>query len=71
MLFRITLLLNNVRQFFCICVFFVHSVWDVNNECEIKLLEFSNIPNSLELSRDGAVLVVTSGCVTSFWNTET
>lgn len=46
-------------------------VWDVNNECEIKLLEFSNIPNSLELSRDGAVLVVTSGCVTSFWNTET
>ncbi|CAI9717639.1 serine-threonine kinase receptor-associated protein [Octopus vulgaris] len=44
-------------------------VWDVNNESEIKQLEFANPPNGLELSRDGSVLVVTSGCVTSFWDT--
>ena len=60
-----------MRHFYINMFVFFCSVWDVNNECEIKNLEFSNIPNSLELSRDGTVLVVTSGCVTSFWNTET
>ncbi|XP_060084354.1 serine-threonine kinase receptor-associated protein-like [Ylistrum balloti] len=46
-------------------------LWDASNGEEIKKLEFSAIPNSLELSNDQLLLLITHGNFTSFYNAET
>lgn len=45
-------------------------VWDAVSGSEIKKLEFPGIPSSLELSKDGRILVITHGNCTSFWNAD-
>ncbi|XP_022125188.1 serine-threonine kinase receptor-associated protein isoform X2 [Pieris rapae] len=46
-------------------------VWDRNSGQEVQKVEFSSTPNSLELSRDGAVLTVTHGTNVSFYSSDT
>lgn len=51
-------------------ILFVFRIWDAVSGSEIKKLEFPGIPSSLELSKDGRVLVITHGNCTSFWNAD-
>ncbi|XP_067142308.1 serine-threonine kinase receptor-associated protein [Centruroides vittatus] len=44
--------------------------WNRSDKEEIKKLEFSAAPSSLELSTDGKILVITHGHTVSFWDTE-
>jgi len=37
---------------------------------EVQKLDFSAIPSSLEVSRDGSTLTVTHGNVVSFWDAQ-
>jgi len=45
-------------------------IWDANNGEEVRKLEFPESPSSLELSKDGKILVITHGNCTSFWNAD-
>ncbi|XP_013411011.1 serine-threonine kinase receptor-associated protein-like [Lingula anatina] len=45
-------------------------VWEVANQTETKKLEFPNSPTSLELSKDGTILLITYGKTTSFWDAQ-
>lgn len=45
-------------------------IWDVASGEEIHKLEFPSIPNSIEVSKDGTILVISYGHFTSFWNAE-
>jgi serine-threonine kinase receptor-associated protein len=39
-------------------------VWDIQKNTEINNIKFANIPNSIELSRDGQLLILSQGsCV--------
>ncbi|CAK1596280.1 unnamed protein product [Parnassius mnemosyne] len=46
-------------------------VWDRNSGQEVNKIEFPTIPNSLELSRDGAILTVAHGTNVSFYSSDT
>ncbi|XP_063618425.1 serine-threonine kinase receptor-associated protein [Cydia splendana] len=46
-------------------------VWDRTSGQEVNKIEFTSIPNSLELSRDGAILTVAHGTNVSFYSTDT
>lgn len=46
-------------------------LWDYGSLQEIKKLEFSNVPSSLELSQDGNMLVITHGHSVSIWDCNT
>lgn len=60
---------QNTKDFFKLTLF-VFRVWDAVSGSEIKKLEFPGIPSSLELSKDGRILVITHGNCTSFWNAD-
>uniref|UniRef100_A0A0A9ZDU2 Serine-threonine kinase receptor-associated protein n=1 Tax=Lygus hesperus TaxID=30085 RepID=A0A0A9ZDU2_LYGHE len=45
-------------------------VWDASNGKEIEKLEFSCVPNSVEVSPEGGVLTVAAGNTVSFWDAE-
>lgn len=45
--------------------------WDVNNVQEIQSLKFDNVPNSVELSKDGSTLIISLGNFVEFYNAET
>ncbi|KAK3098632.1 hypothetical protein FSP39_021396 [Pinctada imbricata] len=45
-------------------------IWDVSSGKEIQKLDFADSPSSLELSKDGKILVITHGSCTSFWDPE-
>ncbi|CAG2247106.1 serine-threonine kinase receptor-associated protein-like [Mytilus galloprovincialis] len=45
-------------------------VWDVTSGEEIHKFEFPTAPNSIDISKDGTILVVSHGNFTSFWNAE-
>ncbi|KAJ4441125.1 hypothetical protein ANN_10975 [Periplaneta americana] len=45
-------------------------VWDRTSGQEVQKLDFSAIPSSLEVSRDGTTLTVTHGNVVSFWDAQ-
>lgn len=44
--------------------------WDLTSLQEIKKLEFETQPNSLEISHNGNILVITHGHSVSFWDIE-
>lgn len=44
-------------------------VWDVNNQNEIQSIKFPNTPNSIELSSDGEMFVLTQGKFVEFYST--
>ena len=44
--------------------------WDRTTNQVIKKLELPFTPSDIELSRDGDLLSVASGCTASFWNLE-
>uniref|UniRef100_A0A069DYQ4 Serine-threonine kinase receptor-associated protein n=1 Tax=Panstrongylus megistus TaxID=65343 RepID=A0A069DYQ4_9HEMI len=46
-------------------------LWDVKSGQEIDKLEFTMVPNSVEVSQDGQILTVTAGSTVSFWQAET
>ncbi|XP_041978551.1 serine-threonine kinase receptor-associated protein [Aricia agestis] len=46
-------------------------IWDRNSGQEIQKIEFPAVPNSMELSRDGAVLTVAYGTNVAFYSTDT
>ena len=50
-------------------MFFVARFWDVRTMKEFKTLETGHSVSSMEISRDGSILVVTYGNEVSFWNT--
>lgn len=43
-------------------------IWDRTNNQEIKRLEFTSIPTSIEVARQGTILSVCSGLTVSFWD---
>ncbi|XP_021931927.1 serine-threonine kinase receptor-associated protein [Zootermopsis nevadensis] len=45
-------------------------VWDRTSGQEVQKLDFSAIPSSLEVARDGSTLTVTHGNVVSFWDAQ-
>ncbi|XP_053990566.1 serine-threonine kinase receptor-associated protein isoform X2 [Hylaeus anthracinus] len=45
-------------------------VWDRNSSQEIKRLDFSSIPNSMELSKDGTIITTTHSNIVTFWNSK-
>ncbi|XP_064488964.1 serine-threonine kinase receptor-associated protein-like [Ornithodoros turicata] len=45
--------------------------WDVGSNTEITKVELPSTPSDLEMTADGAILLVTYGHTVSFWNTET
>jgi len=49
---------------------FIFRIWDVTSGEEIHKFEFPSIPNSIEVSKDGTILVISYGHFTSFWNAE-
>ena len=52
-------------------MFVVLRMWDVNNKAEVKKLEFSSSPSSMELSKDGNTLLITHGHWVTFWDIST
>ena len=50
-------------------IFTCYRVWDVNNKTEIQSLKFTNAPNSIELSSDGEMFVLTQGKCVEFYST--
>lgn len=57
---------------YCLDIFICQtfSVWDVASGSEVRKLEFPAVPTSLEVSQDGAIVTVTHGSTTSFWNAD-
>lgn len=45
-------------------------IWDANSGQEIKRLDFTYVPNSVEVSPNNTVLTVASGNTVSFWDPE-
>jgi len=45
--------------------------WERSSGKEIHRLDFSSIPNGIEVSHDNSILTVASGNTVSFWNTTT
>lgn len=46
-------------------------IWDRASGQEVHKIEFPSVPNSLELSRDGAILTVAHGTNVAFYSTDT
>jgi hypothetical protein len=44
-------------------------IWDRCSNSAIIKLELNNIPNSMEVSKDGSILTICSGSMISFWDT--
>lgn len=67
--------MNLKTIFFIIYIYFYRNffnqitrVWDVNTRSEIQSLKFANAPNSIELSRDGQMFVLTQGKCVEFYD---
>ena len=45
-------------------------VWDRVSGQEIKKLEFSAVPRSMELSKDGTIITTTHSNVVTFWDSK-
>lgn len=43
-------------------------VWDRNSGQEVHKIDFSSMPTSLEVSKDGSTLTVSHGYTVSFWD---
>ena len=44
-------------------------MWDINEGKEIQQMQFPSVPNSIQISRDGQLLVLTQGKCVEFYDT--
>ena len=61
---NLTLLLIDIHS-----LIFCFRFWDVVSMSEFKSVDIGHSITSMELSKDGTILVVTYGKVVSFWDT--
>ena len=45
-------------------------LWDINTNMQLKCIKFDNIPNSIELSEDGELLILAQGNLVQLFDTK-